>query len=271
MAVVIACIALAIAIVGVAAGWVLLVRNREVLLADVRNEADLASKTFDLQLQQLKVSQENHDEAVENYQKMRQRAQAHFLTADSDADRSDRRLTELERFTKRTLEYHATTGAKPLILRGGLYVQQMPVLDIVLGIVDKFIVAVGADLMYRQDDGPDGSTFYLRWPVDQAPRDLLDSLTKAAAGDSSSDDTAMPGADELRAVLDALRDGGLGALYLGPLILTRTKSCIQAGFLSPGFHCLTEEQKKKAVNAAEPDEPGLMAELGIADCLEFRP
>ncbi|HEY7324501.1 MAG TPA: hypothetical protein VH520_06725 [Streptosporangiaceae bacterium] len=266
MAVVIACIALAIAVTVVFVGWALMRRNRDVLLADVRNEVDVAGKMFALQVEQLKVSRLNYDAAVEDYRKMRERAQAHFLTADNDANRNDQRLDELERYTKRTLELHATTGAKPLILRGGLYVQQLAVLDIVLELVDKFLVAVGVDLMYRQDDGPDGSTFYLRWPLDKAPRDLLDSLTRAAH--RGSDDSApSTGTVELRAVLDALRDGGLGVLYLGPLILLSTKTCIQAGFLLPGFHCLTEPQKRNAVNGTPPN---LIADLGVAVFLEFK-
>ena len=266
MAVVLACVALAIAIGVIFLVWTLMQRNRKDLLADYRNAVDLADKTFDFRLAQLKVSQDNCDEAVESYRKMRERAQAHFLTADDDASRTDRRLDELERYTKRTLDYHATTGSKPLILRGGLYVQQLPVLDIVLELADKFLVAVGADLMYRQDDGPDGSTFYLRWPMDTAPRDVLNSLTRAAH--SSTDvDAPLPGTAELRAVLEALRDGGLGVLYLGPLILLRTKTCIQAGFLPPSFQCLTEPQKRNAVN---PDKPNLMTELGVAVFLEFK-
>lgn len=272
-AVVIAVIALVVAVGVVFVNRALMLRNREVLLADVKNEIGAADKKFALQIAQLKVSQDNYDEAVESYRKMRDRAQAHFLTADSDADRADRRLNELERHTRRTLEHLATTGAKPLILRGGLYVQQLPVLDIVLELADKFVVAVGADLMYRQDDGPDGSTFYLRWPVDKAPRDLLDSLTRAAAhcrsdsSDSSDSGAPLPGTAELRAVLDALRDGGLGVLYLGPLILQRTKTCTLAGFLQPGFQRLTEPQKISAVNGTG---PSLMADLGAAVFFEFK-
>jgi hypothetical protein len=266
VAVVIACIALAIAITVVFVGWALMRRNREVLLADVRNELDLAGKRFALQLEQVNVSRLNYDAAVDDYRKMRERAQAHFLTADNDANSAEQRLDELERYTKRALEYHATTGAKPLILRGGLYVQQLAVLDIVLELVDKFLVAVGVDLMYRQEDGPDGSMFYLRWLTDKAPRDMLDSVTREAH--CSSDGSApSPGTAELRAVLEALRDGGLGVLYLGPLILLSTKTCIQAGFLLPSFHCLTEPQKRRAVNGTP---PSLMTELGVAVFLEFK-
>jgi hypothetical protein len=246
--------------------WLFTRRNREALLASVRDEVDVANKHIALALEQLKVSRENHDEAVENYRKMRERANAHFLTADSDATRADRRLTELERYTKRTLEHHAATGAKPLILSGGLYVQQLPVLDIVLELADKFLVALGADLMYRQDDGPDGSTFYFRWPMDKTPRDMLDSLTRAAhcSGDGSA---PLAGTAELRAVLETLRDGGLGVLCLGPLILLRTETCIQAGFLPPRFQRLTEAQKISAVNGGEPN---LMTQLDVAVFLEFK-
>jgi hypothetical protein len=289
VAVVIACVALAIAIAVIFVVWVLMLRNRAVLLADYRNEVDLADKRLAMQLAQLKVSQDNHDEAVESYRKMRERAQAHFLTADIDASRVGGQLDELERYTKRTLEYHATAGSKPLILRGGLYVQQIPVLDIVLELADKFLAAIDADVMYRQLDGPDGSTFYLRWSADKSPKDLLDSLTRTVAAPCSfcgstwsgcngsisgcpgRSSAAPPGAAELRAVLDALCDGGLGVLYLGPLMLLRTKTCIQAGFLAPAFQALTEPQKKNAVNPdPDPDTPNLIAELGVAVILEFR-
>jgi hypothetical protein len=248
--------------------WLFTRRNREALLASVRDEVEVAIKQVALALEQLKVSRENHDEAVENYRKMRERAQAHFLTADSEANRTDQRLEELERHTIRTLEHHAATGAKPLILRGGLYVQQLAVLDIVLELVGKFLVAVGVDLMYRQDDGPDGSTFYLRWPIDKTPRNQLDSLTRAAAAHRGSDSSApVAGVADLRAVLEALCDGGLGVLYVGPLILLRTKTCIQAGFLPPGFQRLTEDQKRNAVNGTGRN---LMEELGVAVFLEFK-
>ncbi len=269
MAVVIACVALAIAIAVIFVVWVLMLRNREVLLADYRNEVGLAEKRLALQLAQLKVSQDDHDEAAESYRKMRDRAQAHFLTADTDASRVGEKLDELERYTKRTLEYHATDGSKPLILRGGLYVQQLAALEIVLKLADKFLLAIGADLMYRQEDGPDGSNFYLRWSTDKAPRDMLGSLTRDAHGSSDSSDGSAPspGAAELWAVLEALRDGGLGVLYLGPLILLCTKTCIQAGFLPPNFHCLTEPQKRNAVNGTPPN---LMTELGVAVFLEFK-
>jgi hypothetical protein len=265
VAVVIACVALAIAIAVIFVEWAVMQRHREALRADVRNEAELARKQITMGMEQVNVSRLNYDEAVDDYRKMRERAQAHFLTADFDANRAAQRLDELHRYTKRTLEYHATTGAKPLILRGGLYVQQLAALDIVLELVDKFLVAVDADLMYRQDDGPDGSNFYLRWSTDKAPRDMLGSLTRDAHAGSDGSEPS-PGTAELRAVLEALRDGGLGVLYLGPLILLRTNTCIQAGFLPPGFHCLTEPQKRTAVNGTAPN---LMTELGVAVFLEF--
>jgi hypothetical protein len=264
--VVIACVALAIAIAVIFVEWTLMQRHREALRADFRNEAELARRQITMGLEQVNVSRLNYDAAVDDYRKMRERAQAHFLTADFDANRAAQRLEELQRYTKRTLEYDARTGAKPLILLGGLYVQQLAALDIVLELVDKFLVAVDADLMYRQDDGPDGSTFYLRWPMNKVPRDVLDSLTRDAHAESDGS-APVPGAAELRAVLEAFRDGGLGVLYLGPLILLRTNTCIQAGFLPPGFHSLTEPQKRNAVSGTPPN---LMADLGVAVFLEFK-
>jgi len=285
VAVVIACIALAIAVAVIFVEWALMQRHREALRADIRNEAELARKQITMALEQVNVSRLNYDAAVDVDRKMRERAQAHFITADNDASRAGQRMDELERYTRRTLEFQATTGAKPLILRGGQYVQQIATLGIVLELVDKFLVAVDADLMYRQDDGPDGSKFYLRWSADKAPRDVLDSLTRVVAapctlcgsgwsgcsGSSSGcpgRSAAPPGAAELRAVLEALRDGGLGVLYLGPLMLLRTQTCIQAGFLPPGFHCLTEDQKRNTVKGTGPN---LMADLGVAVFLEFKP
>lgn len=266
MAVVIACVALAIAISVVFVVWALTQGYRKVLRADFKDEVHLAGKKFDFQLEQLKASQRNYDEAVKSHRTMRDQAQAQFLTVDDDAYRADRRLSELERYAKRTLEHLATTGAKPLILRGGLYAEQLAVLDIVLELVDKFLVAVGVDLMYRQDDGPDGSTFYLRWPMDKTPGDMLGSLTRDAHGGSDGS-APSPGTAELRAVLEALRDGGLGVLYLGPLMLLRTQTCIQAGFLAPSFHCLTEDQKRNTVKGTGRN---LMTELGVAVFLEFK-
>jgi hypothetical protein len=266
VAVVIACVALAIAVAVIFVVWALMQGNRRVLLADFKDEVHLAGKKFDFQLEQLKASQQNYDEAVKSHTTMRDRAQAQFLTVDDDAHRVDRRLSELERYAKRTLEHLAAAGAKPVILRGGLYVEQLAVLDIVLELVDKFLVAIDADVMYRQDDGPDGTMFYLRWLMDKVPRDVLDSLTRAAHGDNEGSQPS-PGTDELRAVLEALRDGGLGVLYLGPLMLLRTQTCIQAGYLPPSFHCLTEDQKRNTVKGTGPN---LMADLGVAVFLEFK-
>lgn len=267
MAVVIACVALAIAISVIFVEWARMQRHRDALSAHVWSEAEQARKQISMGLEQLNVSRFNYDEAVKSHKTMRDQAQAQFLTADDNANRSGERLDELERYIKRTLEHLTKAGAKPLILRGGLYVEQLAVLDIVLEIVDKFLVAVGVDLMYREDDGPDGSTFYLRWSMERAPRDMLGSLTRDAHSIDGGDGSAPgPGTDELRAVLEALRDGGLGVLYLCPLMLLRTKTCIQAGFLPPSFERLTEDQKRNSVKGTGPN---LMAELGVAVFLEF--
>src|SRR5215467_8819324 len=181
MATVIACIALAIAIGVVPWAWVwLLQRGRTALLAEVDERVDVANRTVAMALEQLNVSRENFETALQNAMKMRERANAHFMTADFDAHRADRRLTDLEQYIVTTLEHQVTAGTTPLILRGGLYAQQLSVMDAMPGLVEGFLAALGAHLTYRQDDGLDGSTFYVRWPGGKpAPRDLLGDATRA--------------------------------------------------------------------------------------------
>lgn len=262
-------IALVIAIGVVPWAWVwLLQRGRTRLLAEVDEKVKMADRRVAMAQEQLTVSQENYDIALDNAKKMRERANAHFLTADFDASRADRRLTELERYTTNTLQHQATAGSKPLMLPGGLYAQQLSVMDAMPDLLDKFFAALGAELMFREDDGPDGSRFYVRWPAGKpAPRDVLGDATRAAAADESASSTPTPGEAELRAVLDAWRDGGPGALYLVPLILVRTKTCLTAGFLTPAFQCLTEEQKVTAVTGTG---PSLINQLNVAVFLELK-
>lgn len=268
-AIVIASIALVFAVAAVPVwGWSLLRRNHKTLLASVRDEVEVATKKVTFALEQLAVSRENYDVAVENARKMRERQNAHFVTADVDATRADRRLTELEGYIRSTLEHQAASGSKPLILRGGLYAQQLSVMDAMPGLLDSFLKALGAQLMFREDDGPDGSTFYVRWPADKpAPRDLLGDTARAAAADDSAGSKPQPGTTELRAVLQAWNDGGLGVLYLGPLILVRTKTCLSAGFVKPGFQRLDEDQKAIAVTGSG---PSLISQLNVAVFLELK-
>jgi len=269
-AIVIASVAVVIAIGVVPWAWVwLLLRGRKALLAAVDERVDMANRTVAMALEQLNISRENFDAALQNAMKMRERANAHFMTADFDAYRADRRLTELERYTFTTLDHQVATGSKPLILRGGLYAQQLSVMDAMPELLEGFLAALGAHLTYRQDDGLDGTTFYVRWPAGKpAPRDVLGDATRAAAADdNSARGTPTPGAAELRAVLEAWRDGGLGALYVAPLIIVRTKACLSAGFLQPGFEGFSKEQKENAVNGTGPN---LMNELNVAVFLEVK-
>jgi len=207
--------------------------------------------------QQLKVSRENFDEAVKTVHEQTsqlgqlwRRADAHFLTADADAVEAARLVTELEHYAVVSLEQQAA-GARPRILRGGLYAQR-PVLDLVPDLIDSFLTALEAGLMYRQADRPEGIKFYLRWPGNLPSAELLlDSLLKSANQQERFGEPA--GTAELRTLLHALHAGSPAGLHIGPLLVQRTRKRLSAGIAPAGWPGFADAQKKAALDGSEPD------------------
>jgi hypothetical protein len=232
-------------------------QRRDDEVKSVQNEVSLASKQLAVAQEQLKVSREDYDEAIVTIREQERqlahlwrRADAHFLTADSDAVEATRLVTELEHYAVVSLEQEAA-GARPRILRGGLYARRA-VLDLVPDLVDGFLTALEAGLMYRQADQPHGSRFYLRWPgVLPSPEILLDTLLKAA--EEPSDAAEPAGTAELRTLLHALHAGSPAVVHIGPLVIERTAAKLSAGIAPATWHGLSEEQKKAALDGNGPE------------------
>jgi hypothetical protein len=232
-------------------------QRRDDEVKSVQNDVTLASKQLALAQEQLKVSRENYDGALATIREQAlqlaqlwRRADAHFLTADTDAVEASRLVTELERYAVVSLE-HEAAGSRARILRGGLYAQR-PVLDLIPDLVDDFLAALKAGLMYRQADGPHGSRFYLRWPGDLTPPDtLLDTLLNAA--EQPADAGEPPGTAELRTLLHALHAGSPAILHIGPLIIERTATRLSAGIAPASWHGPADEQKEAALDGNEPE------------------
>ena len=197
-AVVIAFIAVAIAIGLAVAGLRQIVEVRD-SLGSLRGElaeavergaeqaGETARKKVDWALTQLDISRKKYDEAVGS---QRQHSGLLYLSADADVTKAGDLAAELANYTLRDLEHQASTGLAPLILRGGLYSGQPAVLDVVPDLITAFIGALGAELLYSQDDGTHGRKFYVRWPAGaDDPASLLGSLLGTPA---SGDHTAGP-------------------------------------------------------------------------------
>ena len=272
-AVVIAFIAVAIAIGLAVAALVRIAELRHSLeglatkLADdVKAGAEFAasvasSKVADA-VTQLTISREDYDKAIGS---QRRRTDLLYLSADAGVTKADRMVTDLERYAVRTLEHQVTSEPAPVILRAGLYSRQPAVLDVVPDLMDSFLTALGADMMYRQDDGKDGWKFYLRWPQgSDEPASLLGTLLTQASTDTTG---AAPdsGAAELRALLSVLIHGGLAALTLGPLVVANTPAGTAAGFAPAGWRGLTEDQKQTAVTGIGPAIMTSIGATGVVD------
>ncbi len=236
--------------------------RREDEVKSLQDDVSLSSKKLAIAEEQLRVSREDLDKAVttsraqaEQLTRMSQRADAHFITADADAVEATSLVTELERYAVVSLEQEIA-GSRPRILRGGLYAQR-PVLELVPDLVDEFLTALAAGLMYRQADRPDGSRFYLRWPGNlPSPEILLDTVLKAA--EKPAQPGEQPGTPELRILLHAMHAGSPGFLSIGPLVVERTATQLLAGIAPAHWHGPTDVQKKAALAG---NDPPLMAQI----------
>ncbi len=272
-ALVIAFIAVAVAIGLAVAGLLQIAQLRHSLEglipkleAEVKAGADLAaslasSKVADA-VTQLQISREEYDKAIGS---QRRRTDLLYLSADAGVSKADRMVTDLERYAVRTLEHQVTSEPAPMILRAGLYSRQPAVLDVVPDLIDSFLAALEADLMYRQDDGNDGWKFYLRWPAgSDEPATLLGSLLARATADGSAAGSDS-GVVELRALLSVLTHGGLAVLTLGPLVVANTPDGTSAGFAPAGWLGLTVDQKQTAVTGVGPSIMTAIGATGIVD------
>ncbi len=245
-------------------------QRRDDEVQSVQNHVSLASKQLAVAQEQLQVSRENYDEAIETIREqarqlahLGRRADAHFVTADTDAVEATRLVTELEHYAVVSLEQEAA-GSPPRILRGGLYARR-PVLDLVPDLVDGFLTAIEAGLMYRQADRPHGSRFYLRWSGDlTSPDTLLDTLLNAAEKPAQPDEP--PGTAELRTLLHALQAGSPAVLQIGPLVVERTAARLSAGIAPAGWHGPTDEQKEAALDGNEPE---VISQIGASRVIDW--
>jgi hypothetical protein len=166
---------------------------------------------------------------------LRRWADDHFTAVAGDAAQTAQLVQRLERFAIRSLEFEAA-AARPgsLVLSCRLYAEQPCVLDIAPGLLGHLWTALGAEVMYKQDDRR-GTRFFLRWPSGSPmPRLKLGSLLREAASGSSVAQ-AQSGSEELQAVIRALHAGGPAVMQLGPLLLARTSEGTYGGFVSPDW------------------------------------
>lgn len=194
--------------------------SKEITLA--RSELGGATKQLEASLEDC---QEDAKKLARRIDNLRSWAGTHFEVADAEAACVARRVKELGLYAVGSLEDRADAASTPRILRGGLYGQQPPILDLAPGLVDKLLVALQAGVMYRPSAGADRSIFYVRWPADAPPPEPTFRALLTAAIDQ--DDTAT-GAPQLRAVLHALRGAGPAVLRIGPLVLERTSDEMKA-------------------------------------------
>lgn len=226
----------------------------------LQTDVDVATKGLDAEHVQVSLSRKDLDKAVESAaqqtEQLRQlllRADAHFVSADADAVLGTRLVAELEHYAVDSLEQQAA-GSRPRILRGGLYAQR-PVRELVPDLVDGFLTALKAGLMYRQADPPDGSRFYLRWPGDlPSPDLLLDTLLKAASVAAKPVEPA--GTTELRTLLHAMHGGSTGFLFVGPLVIERLPTRLLAGIAPSGWSGPSDDQKTQALDGNNPPVVG---------------
>jgi len=245
-------------------------RRLDDAVTKLQTDVDVATKGLDAAHVQVKVSREDLDKAVkaaeQQTEQLRQlwlRADAHFVSADSDAVEGTRLVTELEHYAVVSLEQQAT-GSRPRILRGGLYAQR-PVRELVPDVVDGFLTALQTGLMYRQADPPDGSRFYVRWPGDlPSPEILLDSVLKAAS--LAAKPGEPPATLELRTLLHTLQGGSTGFLFVGPLVIERLPTRILAGIAPAGWTGPSDEQKQQALDG---NEPPLICQIGACQVLDW--
>jgi hypothetical protein len=189
---------------------------------------------------------------------LRRWADGYFTAAADDAAQSAQLLRGLARYVVRTLEQEAATAtAGPHIVRCGLYAQQPSVLDIGPALLGEFRDSLNADLMYRQADGGSGIKFYWRWPGGPTPSLKLGSMLNELVHGDGAEDT--PGAEQLKAVLRAIYEGGPSLVQIGPLLVARTEAGMSAGFVAASWAGLDAEQRDAAISGSRPD---LLAELG---------
>lgn len=225
--------------------------------------ASVASSAVADAVTQLKISREDYDKAIGS---QRRRTDLLYLSADAGVSKADRMVTDLERYAVRTLEHLVAREPAAVILRCGLYSRQPAVLDVVPDLIDSFLAELGADLMYRQDDGKDGWKFYVRWPAGpDDPRARLGSLLPQATPVGSGSEPES-GVAELRALLSVLTDGGLAVLVLGPLVVANTPTGTSAGFAPADWHGLTEDQKQTAVTGIG---PAIMTSIGATGVIDL--
>jgi hypothetical protein len=193
---------------------------------------------------------------------MRQWADNHFIAAAGDAARTSVAQEELGRYITSTLDQEAAAAGSG-ILACGLYAQQPSALDILPPLAEELWSALGADLLYRQDDGPDGRRFYIRWP-DGQQESKLRGLAYSAVTDNDTGQ-AGPEVTALQAILRAVYDGGPALLQLGPLLISRTGTAMCYGFARAGRLSLTAEQHAAVLAGSRPDLLRSLGAYGIID------
>jgi hypothetical protein len=236
--------------------------------AGAERAGSVANSKIEDALTQLKISRAEYDQAIG---KQRRRTDLLYLSADAGVSKADQMVTDLEHYAVRTLEHQVTSAPAHPIERGALYSKEPAVLDVVPDLIDSFLASLGADRMYRQDDGEDGWKSYLRWPADSDEsaallRPLLAQARAGGGADGTTDGAPVAGVPELRALLSVLVHGGRAAIALGRLVVANTPTGTWAGFAPDGWPGFTEDQKRTAVTGVG---SSLMTAIDAADVVEI--
>jgi hypothetical protein len=193
---------------------------------------------------------------------MRQWADNHFIAAAGDAARTSVAQEELGRYITSTLDQQAAAAGSG-ILACALYAKQPSALDILPPLAEEFWSALGADLMYRQDDGSASRRFYVRWPQGQQETKLRGLAYSAVTENDAGN--AGPEITPLQAILRAVYDGGPALLQLGPLLISRSATAMSYGFARAGRLSLTPEQHQAVLTGSRPDVLRSLGAYGIID------
>jgi hypothetical protein len=130
---------------------------------------------------------------------------------------------ELRAQLRRWLSYTARLAAADLpslIMPGGVAAEGPAASEILPGLFEALLGAVGIDAVFREQFGSAGTLYYLAWPPSngQSPEQYVADLLAWVPGDG----VPLAGLPEFRSLLLAMHAGGPGVVRLGPLIVNNT-------------------------------------------------
>jgi hypothetical protein len=233
-------------------------------------EVSYARKELAAAKEQLALSREHADsEAAKHTQSItdqRPAADARFTAADTDAVHAAHRLTELEQYVRRSLDHLAAAEPRSRVIRGSLFARQCAVLDLLPELQEELLAELGASVLYRYADGPNGWRMYLRWPGNAPAADIkLGALMMAISPAASAADEER-GTTQLRSLLGAMREGGPALLQVGPLVVHQGEQRMFAGYMPDRWPGPGEVHQDAAIKGVDTD---LLQSMDARDVVEL--